>query len=224
MNRGPAPGTRSEQRSFVEKAMLAWGEPCPPWVVALAELADSRRLKAAGEAIGYSGSLVSTVLSNAYQGDIDKVRQKVMGALMGETVQCPGLGHTMSRKTCLDWQDAPGAGAACGRDNRVRVGKARSLTDDRDAKAFEDMLVSASFALAEARLNILAYQRETDRLQVDAQQQLDHSAAVLRETVSLFDRLLGAPAPPIVPSKILVFTGSYRPVPANDVPAPGGAA
>tara|TARA_R110002020_G_scaffold10801_22_gene41069 strand:+ start:1849 stop:2232 length:384 start_codon:yes stop_codon:yes gene_type:complete len=94
----------------------------------------------------------------------------------------------------------------------------------RDAKAFEDMLVSASFALAEARLNILAYQRETDRLQVDAQQQLDHSAAVLRETVSLFDRLLGAPAPPIVPSKILVFTGSYRPVPANDVPAPGGAA
>ncbi len=121
MNRGPAPGTRSEQRSFVEKAMLAWGEPCPPWVVALAELADSRRLKAAGEAIGYSGSLVSTVLSNAYQGDIDKVRQKVMGALMGETVQCPGLGHTMSRKTCLDWQDKPRASTSSLRSRMYRA-------------------------------------------------------------------------------------------------------
>jgi hypothetical protein len=98
-----------DQRSFVDKARLAWGEHCPDWVIALAELADRKRLKGAGDAIGYSGSLVSTVLSNTYQGDVDKVRQKVMGELLGETVQCPGLGRPMSRKTCLDWQDKPNA-------------------------------------------------------------------------------------------------------------------
>ena len=93
-----------------------------------------------------------------------------------------------------------------------------------DARAFEDMLVAASFALADARLNILAYERETDRLVGEAQRQLDHSAALVRDTVTLFDHLLGAaPAPAIIPSKVLVFTGSYQPVPANDAPAPGGA-
>lgn len=113
MIRGPQVGkgrNGADKRSFVEKARdaTAWGEGAPEWVVALAELADHSGLGGAAAAIGYSDGLVSTVLRNSYKGDVDRVAEKVQGALLGKIVVCPVIGE-MSRNTCIDWQNKPKA-------------------------------------------------------------------------------------------------------------------
>lgn len=112
MKRGPESGAgrnADTDRTFAQKAVDAHAGAPPDWIAALAALADRGGLKAAGEAIGYSGGLVSQVIANKYPGDIGKVEQKTRGALLGATVDCPGAGDVMDRKTCLDWQDKPRA-------------------------------------------------------------------------------------------------------------------
>lgn len=111
MNRGPQAGKArngANDRTYVEKAMEAFEGKPPDWIVALAQKADAGGLDGAAEAIGYSGSLVSTVLRNVYKGDVGRVEQKVRGALLGMTVTCPVIGE-MSRHDCLDWQAKPKA-------------------------------------------------------------------------------------------------------------------
>ncbi len=109
MTPGPQKGrgaNGADGLSFVEKATRAWGAPLPEWVEALAQLADAQGLTAAGKAIDYSGSLVSQVLANKYAGDVGLVEEKVRGALLGLTVECPRLGE-MTRSVCLEWQKKP---------------------------------------------------------------------------------------------------------------------
>lgn len=111
MNRGPQIGKArngTNDRSFVEKANEAFEGVAPDWIIALAELADSTNLETAGEAIGYSGSAISSVLRNVYSGDVGRITEKVRGALLGKVVACPVIGE-MSRDTCLDWQSKPKA-------------------------------------------------------------------------------------------------------------------
>lgn len=99
-------GANGDERSFAEKVTAAWGAPLPDWVDALAQFADAHGLNATGKAIGYSGSLVSQVLNNKYGGDVGLVEEKVQGALLGRTVECPRLGE-MIRSVCLQWQKKP---------------------------------------------------------------------------------------------------------------------
>ncbi|WDR00721.1 transcriptional regulator [Devosia sp. J2-20] len=111
MNRGPQTGKArngANDRSYMDKATEAFDGNPPEWIVALAARADLTGLDGAAEAIGYSGSLVSTVLRNIYKGDVGRVEEKVRGALLGLTVDCPVIGE-MSRHTCLDWQGKPKA-------------------------------------------------------------------------------------------------------------------
>lgn len=117
MNRGPRTGKArngANDRSFVEKADEAFAGNAPDWIVALAEKADATNLDKAGDAIGYSGSAVSSVLRNVYAGDVGRITEKVRGALMGKVVICPVLGE-MSRDTCLDWQRKPKAATSAHR-------------------------------------------------------------------------------------------------------------
>ena len=126
MKRGPETGRggSADPRSFADKAAEAHGGTAPDWVAALAGLADRGGLKAAAEAIGYSGGLVSQVIANKYPGDIAKVEATTRGALLGATVECPGAGDTMNRKTCLDWQDKPWAATSAFRVRMYRACRA----------------------------------------------------------------------------------------------------
>lgn len=54
--------------------------------------------------IGYSPAVVNQVLKGAYTGNIDKVRAKIEGALMGATVECPVIGE-IPRDRCVDHQN-----------------------------------------------------------------------------------------------------------------------
>lgn len=90
---------------LMARARAGWGEP-PQWVVALAEHAMATSQRAVGDLIGYSGSVVSQAISNTYPGDIDRVAEKVRGALLQEEVTCPVLGP-VRLNDCHAWQKKP---------------------------------------------------------------------------------------------------------------------
>ncbi|ADZ72426.1 transcriptional regulator [Polymorphum gilvum] len=85
------------------KALAAWGAAIPDWVPELAALADREGLNGAARRVGYSPAVVSQVLNARYAGDMARVEERVRGALMGLTVDCPVVGE-LSRDQCLDWQ------------------------------------------------------------------------------------------------------------------------
>lgn len=98
---------------FVDKAEAAWA-PAPAWVRRLAEESDRIGQAGVSRKVAYSAATVSQVISNTYNGDLHKVEQMVLGALMGETVDCPVKGE-MSRNICLKWQDKPFAATSADR-------------------------------------------------------------------------------------------------------------
>lgn len=76
------------------------------WIDALREACKTESQKVVGARIGYSGTVVSQVLSGTYPGNLSSVRERVEGALMGRTVECPVLGE-LARDRCLDHQKRP---------------------------------------------------------------------------------------------------------------------
>lgn len=97
--------TAPVRKLFADKAEAAWS-PAPFWVRRLAEEADRIGQPATGRRIDYSAATVSQVISNTYRGDLRRVEQMVLGALMAATVNCPVKGE-MARNVCLKWQDKP---------------------------------------------------------------------------------------------------------------------
>lgn len=76
----------------------------PTWLQVLRETAAPKGGQArAAERIGYSPAVVSQVLKGTYKGDLKAVQQKVEGALMGLTVDCPVIGE-LPRNRCLEYQ------------------------------------------------------------------------------------------------------------------------
>ena len=106
MIRGPQSGKTVADP--VEKAVAAWGEKIPAWVMELAEACQKSNQSMVAKKLSYSPAVVSSILSNTYRGDVARVEQMVRGALMAETVPCPALGE-IARNVCLDWQAKPQA-------------------------------------------------------------------------------------------------------------------
>lgn len=90
----------------VSKARAAWGESIPAEVVALAEACKQHTARVAAQRLGYSDAVISHVIAGKYAGDMDKVRAKIRGAFMGETVMCPVLDE-IGRDRCLSEQAKP---------------------------------------------------------------------------------------------------------------------
>lgn len=77
-----------------------------PWIEVLrAAVAQSSQVRVA-RALGYSNSVVSSVLGGTYAGDLQRVRAAVEGALMNARVDCPVL-DTISRARCVEVQRRP---------------------------------------------------------------------------------------------------------------------
>ncbi|QND45232.1 transcriptional regulator (plasmid) [Rhizobium lusitanum] len=116
MNRGPIPGRAAVDH--IAKVKIAWGDDTPEWIVALAEACNRSSQSAVAKDLGYSGPVISQVLSNKYQnGDLTRVEQMVRGALMAETIICPIMGE-MARDVCQSWQKKPFGTAS---SHRVRM-------------------------------------------------------------------------------------------------------
>lgn len=118
MNRGPLPGKAAVDH--VAKAHTAWGENVPAWIVILAEACNRSSQSAVAKDLGYSGSAISLVIGNNYNGDLVRIEQMVRGALMAETVRCPILGE-LERNVCEAWQRKPFATTS---SHRIRMHQA----------------------------------------------------------------------------------------------------
>lgn len=97
---------RPAEQSYVDKARVAWGNTVPDWILSLAEEADRTSGEAAALKIGYSAAVVSNVLRAKYPGALGTVAERVRGALMGQTVDCPVWGD-IGRDRCLTEQSLP---------------------------------------------------------------------------------------------------------------------
>jgi len=105
----------------LDAARVAWGDPPPDWVMALAAEADRTTQVATAGRIGYGQTVVNQVLRRNYAGRYDKVEAAVRGALLGATVHCPGYGCEIDRAFCLSEQRQPFAASS---PTRVRVFRA----------------------------------------------------------------------------------------------------
>lgn len=92
----------------------------PSWIDELRKYRASHGGKKTAETIGYSTTVVSQVLSGTYKGDLQAVQQKVEGALMGMSVDCPVIGE-IPRNRCLEYQRQPFSAT---NPMRVRLAKA----------------------------------------------------------------------------------------------------
>lgn len=82
----------------------------PPEVKAALANAVARlgsQTKVAAE-LGVSVAVVSTLLKDKYQGNVQSMEQRIRGQYMAQTVVCPVQG-TLSAKSCLDNQALPQA-------------------------------------------------------------------------------------------------------------------
>ena len=104
MKRGPQSGSTSVD--YVAKVRITWTPEPPPWVVVLAGEATRHGAAAVAKKLGYSGSVVSQVLSNTYKGDLARFEAVVRGAYMGATVICPIL-REIGTDRCRDQQKRP---------------------------------------------------------------------------------------------------------------------
>ena len=93
-------------RTRLETAHEAYGAALPAWVRELAMLIDKVGLKRASRIVGYSNAVLHEVVRGTYKGSVEKVCERVSGAILQETVDCPVLGE-LRRDTCLDWQAKP---------------------------------------------------------------------------------------------------------------------
>jgi hypothetical protein len=105
--------------SWLDQARSFWS-PLPDWVEALAEEADRSNQAKAARRISYSSSVVSTILKNAYSGDLKAVEQAVRDGLMRGTVDCPVKGE-ISGTECRSHQLAPFAATSSRRVQLYRA-------------------------------------------------------------------------------------------------------
>ena len=106
--------------SAMERARAAWGDALPDWVAELAAACDASSQNRVARSIGYSASVISQVLARSYRGSLATVEQKVRGALMQETIECPVMGE-ISKARCIDNQRLAARGVIATSSMRSRL-------------------------------------------------------------------------------------------------------
>lgn len=91
---------------FRARAKEGWdGEP-PDWIEALAEACQASSQSSVARRLGISASQVSQAIAKRYRAPLDRLEQRVRGALMGANVSCPVLGE-IGRDRCISEQAKP---------------------------------------------------------------------------------------------------------------------
>nr|MCH9852703.1 hypothetical protein [Alphaproteobacteria bacterium] len=83
----------------------------PEWVIILAQKCDETSQSAVAEAMGYSAALISTVLKNAYTGDLRRVEARVKDMYIRADVPCPVMGEITGAQ-CTQYQHRAVTGAS----------------------------------------------------------------------------------------------------------------
>ncbi|TDT88071.1 hypothetical protein DFO45_4860 [Azorhizobium sp. AG788] len=107
---------------FRARALAGWGTP-PDWILALAEACARTTQTATAKQLGVSGSMLCQALANRYPGDMASLEQRVRGAFMGSTADCPVLGE-IGMDRCLAEQKTPFSAASSVRGRLFRACRA----------------------------------------------------------------------------------------------------
>lgn len=83
----------------LEKAKAAWGE-VPDWLEVLADECGKASQKKVSMKLKVSSTVVNRIISNTYEGDVEKFAEKVRGTYMSARVECPVLGE-IGRDRCI---------------------------------------------------------------------------------------------------------------------------
>lgn len=86
----------------MERAKDAWGE-VPAFVVSLVEACDRTSQNKVATELGYSGAVVSQVITKIYPGDMTRVEKQIRMVLMRSKITCPALGE-IPELSCQAWQ------------------------------------------------------------------------------------------------------------------------
>lgn len=91
----------------LEKAQRCWASEknrdAPDWVLGLARACMSTSQNKVAKAMGCSASLISTVISARYPGDMERVEAMYRGAYERAVVDCPALGE-LATNVCRKWR------------------------------------------------------------------------------------------------------------------------
>lgn len=100
----------------------AWAE-VPVWLEALVRACDElgSQNKVAIK-LGFSASVISSVLRNEYKGNMRNFEYRVRAVYMPDAVNCPAVGEIQSAD-CLDWQDEARSGVPSSSPIKVRMRK-----------------------------------------------------------------------------------------------------
>ncbi len=82
------------------KAVAAWGDDCPPWVLMLADACDRTNQRIVADKLAKSGGYVSRLVNRSYAGSYPEAEQLVRATYADEGVVCPVFGQ-MPLKTCI---------------------------------------------------------------------------------------------------------------------------
>ena len=85
------------------------------WLSVLADQCRMTSQSRVASRLGVSAAMVNQALQGKYQGDVDRLRERVVGAYMGVLVNCPVLGN-LGRDECISHQERPFAAT-----NPIRV-------------------------------------------------------------------------------------------------------
>jgi len=92
-----------EKETPLEKARRCWGADVPDWIEGMARACMASSQNKVAKRMGYSGSLVSSVLANRYAGDMTRVEEVYRGAFERAVVDCPALGD-LAMDRCRFWR------------------------------------------------------------------------------------------------------------------------
>ncbi|MDO8837983.1 MAG: transcriptional regulator [Parvibaculum sp.] len=82
------------------KAEKAWGAPLTDWLDVLVEECAKSSQNRVGKKLQVSSTVVSRVIGNTYEGDVEKFADRVRGTYLAATVICPVLGE-IGRQRCV---------------------------------------------------------------------------------------------------------------------------
>jgi hypothetical protein len=96
--------TQEKLTASQTRARSAWGiATTPDWIAELAKRCDASSQAKVADQLEISPAVVNQLLGNRYTGRLDRMEERVRGAFMKKTVECPVLG-TISTLDCQTYQ------------------------------------------------------------------------------------------------------------------------
>jgi len=86
----------------LKRAQEAWGD-VPAYIQALVDACDGSSQNKVAAQLGYSGAVISQVITKTYPGDMGRVEAQIRMVLMRSKIICPALGE-IQELGCHAWQ------------------------------------------------------------------------------------------------------------------------